>query len=333
MTRTETVVRPPTDAAIAAAGRALRAGRLVGMPTETVYGLAANALDADAVARVFEAKARPSFDPLIVHVPDVAALAGVLADPLTGAAAALAAAFWPGPLTLVARRHPRVPDLVTAGLDTVAVRIPAHPVAQALLRAAAVPLAAPSANRFGHVSPTRASHVAEQLGDAVAVVLDGGPCEVGVESTIVSVVGTVPAVLRHGGVSVEEITAVVGPVDQRLHSTDRPGGAPEAPGQLSRHYATRTPLRLVASPADGSGAALLVTCGPPPEGASGYDAVRVLSPTGDVRIAAQRLFAEMRALDAEGVTRIDAILPPDEGLGRAIRDRLRRAAAGSDRGV
>lgn len=330
MTRAD-AVRPPTDAAIAAAGEALRGGQLVGMPTETVYGLAANAFDASAVARVFEAKGRPSFDPLIVHAPDADALEGVLDAPLSGHGAALASAFWPGPLTLVARRHARVPDLVTAGLDTVAVRVPAHPVAQALLHAAGVPLAAPSANRFGRVSPTRAAHVAEQLGDAVAMVLDGGACQVGVESTIVSVVDAVPVVLRHGGVSVEEIEAVVGPVLQRLHSTDRPGGAPEAPGQLSRHYATRTPLRIVGEPAaDGEGAALLVVVGPAPAGAERYATTRLLAPSGDVRLAAQGLFAAMRELDAADVVRIDALLPPDVGLGRAIRDRLRRAAAGSE---
>lgn len=312
------------DGAIAQAADALRRGELVGLPTETVYGLAANALDADAVARVFEAKGRPSFDPLIVHVAEAADADAVFARPLDGAGAALAAAFWPGPLTLVAPRSPAIPDLVTAGLDTVAVRVPAHPLARAVIRAAGVPVAAPSANRFGEVSPTRPEHVVEQLGDAVALVVDGGACEVGVESTIVSVAGPSPVVLRFGGVPVEALEAVVGPVERRLWSTDRP----EAPGQLSRHYATRTPLRMVdpASLDPSRDAALLVVAGPPPADADRWGAVEALAPDGDLRAAARALFATMRALDAASFARIDVIPCADHGLGRAILDRLRRAA-------
>jgi L-threonylcarbamoyladenylate synthase len=324
----------PDEAGIARAAAALRAGELVGMPTETVYGLAANALDADAVARVFEAKRRPSFDPLIVHVPDVMSLDAVVRDPLSGAGEALARAFWPGPLTLVVQRSGAVPDLVTSGLETVAVRVPSHSVAQRLLRAAGVPLAAPSANPFGAVSPTRAEHVRAQLGDAVAVILDGGPCEVGLESTIVSLVGEQPVVLRFGGVPVEAIEAVVGPVEQRLHSSDRP----EAPGQLSRHYATRTPLHMVtaATMRPSADAALLVVSGPPPTDAlpardGGYGRVVALSDTGDVRVAARGLFAALRELDGASFARIDVIPCGEEGLGRAILDRLRRAAVAPHR--
>ena len=317
-------VLKPTPTAIAEAGAQLRAGALVGMPTETVYGLAANALDPAAVARIFEAKRRPAFDPLIVHVADVSALSTVFAAPLTGAALALAEAFWPGPLTLVAPRAPGIPDLVTSGLSTVAARVPSHPVAQALIRAAGVPLAAPSANVFGHVSPTRAQHVVDQLGGHVACVLDGGACEHGVESTIVSVAGDAPVVLRFGGLTVEAIEAVVGPVAKRLHSSDRP----EAPGQLSRHYATRTPIRLVTTveQASAADAALLVVAGPAPDWASAYGHVVTLSPAADLRESAHRLFAAMRSLDDASHARIDVIPCEPVGLGRAIMDRLRRAA-------
>lgn len=294
------------------------------MPTETVYGLAADAFNADAVSRIFEAKNRPSFDPLIVHVAELDDLSGVLANPLSGVAKALAEAFWPGPLTLVAERHPDVPDLVTSGLSTVAVRVPAHPVARALIRAAGTPLAAPSANPFGGVSPTRPEHVTRQLGDRVAMVLDGGPCEHGVESTIVSVVDSAPVVLRFGGLTIEEIEAITGPIQTRRHSSDRP----EAPGQLSRHYATRTPLRIVsedtANPAPD--AALLVVAGPAPAWGKGYGWVRALSPNDDLRIAARDLFAAMHALDAASISRIDVVPCERRGLGRAIMDRLDRAA-------
>ena len=294
------------------------------MPTETVYGLAANALDPVAVARVFEAKERPAFDPLIVHVARAEDASVVFAGPLSGPGARLAERFWPGPLTLVAPRSPQVPDIVTSGLSTVAVRVPAHPVARALIEAAGVPLAAPSANRFGRVSPTRADHVVEQLGNAVALVLDGGPCEVGVESTIVSVAGETPTVLRFGGIALEEIEDTIGPVAVRSHSSDRP----EAPGQLSRHYATKTLLRLLEADAvqPAPDAALLVVSGHAPANAAGYGEVIELSPAGDLRHAAHRLFAAMRALDGASFSRIDVIPCPGHGLGRAIVDRLRRAA-------
>ncbi|MCB9534495.1 MAG: threonylcarbamoyl-AMP synthase [Myxococcales bacterium] len=316
----------PTETNIAGAARALRAGELVGMPTETVYGLAADALDPRAVARVFEAKRRPSFDPLIVHVASLDGARALWRD-TPPAALALADAFWPGPLTIVAPRTALVPDLVTSGLDSVAIRVPAHPVAQALLRAADTPLAAPSANPFGAVSPTRAAHVADSLGGDVWCVLDGGPCGVGLESTIVSLAGATPTVLRFGGLPLESLEAVVGPVGRRLHSSDRP----EAPGQLTRHYATRTPLRLRAAdeppPPEAAARALLVVAGPAPAWARGYGHVELLSPTGDLTEAAACLFAAMRALDAGGYAGIDAIPCAAAGLGAAIVDRLVRAAA------
>jgi len=299
----------------------LREGGLVAFPTETVYGLGANALDPHAIARVFAVKGRPTFDPLIVHLPDRAALSQVaVAD---ARAEALAERFWPGPLTLVLPRRPGVPDLVTAGLDTVGVRVPDHPAARALLRAAATPVAAPSANPFGYVSPTTAAHVVDLLGDRVDLVLDGGPCRVGLESTIVAPSLEPPRLLRPGGVSREDLEAALGCALVVASSTDRP----TAPGQLSRHYATRTPLRLLDGPA-----------GPPPSGrvgllafretkAAGYAAVEVLAPDGNPATAAAHLFASLRRLDALGLDLLVAEPCPEEGLGRAIMDRLRRCSA------
>lgn len=211
---------------VAEAGAELRRGGLVGIPTETVYGLAARARDGDAVAGIFEAKGRPRFDPLIVHVASVEDVEGVAV--LSAGAEALARAVWPGPLTLVLPRDPSIPDLVTAGLPTVAVRVPDHPLTLQLLDELGEPLAAPSANPFGYVSPTTAQHVLDQLGDRVGYVLDGGPCAVGLESTIVSFLEARPTVLRLGGLPLEALTELVGPVDLRLHG----GSDPTAPGQL-----------------------------------------------------------------------------------------------------
>ncbi len=214
--------------AVAEAATALRAGLLVALPTETVYGLGANALDARAVARIFEAKGRPHFDPLIVHVPDADAVGALTQiDDLREAFARLSAAFWPGPLTLVLPRRPVVPDLVTSGLPSVAVRVPRHPVTRAVLRAAGVPVAAPSANPFGYVSPTTAAHVA----DAVDLILDGGPCAIGLESTIVSLLDDRPTLLRPGGIPRADLEAVIGPIAEGVRVLERP----LAPGQLARH--------------------------------------------------------------------------------------------------
>jgi L-threonylcarbamoyladenylate synthase len=321
----------PADdpSAIADAAEIVRRGGLVAFPTETVYGLGANALDAAAVARIFAAKGRPTFDPLIVHLADRGWL-GRAVRTVPEAAANLAARFWPGPLTLVLPKAAVVPDLVTAGLDTVGVRVPDHPAARALLEAADTPIAAPSANLFGQVSPTTAAHVLEQLGDAVDAVLDGGPCRVGVESTIVSFASGAPVVLRPGGVTREDLAAVLG----------RPVGfarerAPEdtplvAPGQLERHYATRTPLRLLSGRATSPGhlarVGLLAFGGTP---APGFAAVEVLAPDGKPATAAANLFAALRRLDARGLDLLLAEPCSEEGLGSAIMDRLRRCAAGA----
>jgi L-threonylcarbamoyladenylate synthase len=310
--------------AIAEAAAVLRRGGLVAFPTETVYGLGANAFDPKAVARVFEVKARPSFDPLIVHLAGAVDLARV--SPSDDArVSALAARFWPGPLTLVLPRRPDVPDLVTAGLDTVGVRVPAHPAAHALIAAAGTPVAAPSANPFGYVSPTTAAHVAELLGRSVDLVLDGGPCRVGVESTILSLATHPPVILRPGGVPREDLEDALGHPLEVAGPADRP----LAPGQLLKHYATRTPLRILNGPA-GPAPAAPVRVGllafSPTTATPGYAVVEVLAPDGSPATAAARLFAALRRLDG---ARLDLILaePCDEaGLGHAIMDRLRRAA-------
>ncbi len=313
----------PAESGIAEAAAVLRAGGLVAFPTETVYGLGANALDARAAARIFEAKARPSFDPLITHLADAADLPGLIGA-VPPAVAALVERFWPGPLTLIVDRPAVIPPIVTSGLDTMAVRVPDEAAARALIAAAGVPVAAPSANRFGQLSPTRAEHVVAGLGGAVDVVLDGGPTRCGIESTIVDARGPQPVVLRLGALPVEALVEAVGPV------TVRPGssGQPVAPGTLAAHYAPRTPLIVgAAEPAAGDGGrrGLLAYRQTPAVG--DWAAVEVLSPEGDLTVAAARLFDALHRLDAAGVTEIVAEPVPDVGVGRAINDRLRRAAA------
>ena len=314
-------ILPPTPANIAAAARRLRAGRLVAFPTETVYGLGADATDDRAVAALFAAKGRPRFNPLIAHVPDeAAARAAVVFDER---AAALAAAFWPGPLTLVLKRRPdcAVSLLVSAGLDSLAVRAPAHPVARALLDAVGRPLAAPSANLSGKVSPTTAAHVAASLGGRVELILDGGRCAVGVESTVLDLGGATPVLLRPGAVTEEAIAAVLGVVPARA-AAPAAGAARRSPGLLDSHYAPDLPLRLDATGLR-PGEALLAF-GPLP--LSGAAAVANLSPTGDPMEAAANLFAMLRELDRPGFAGIAVMPIPEHGLGRAINDRLRRAA-------
>ncbi|WP_130340216.1 L-threonylcarbamoyladenylate synthase [Micromonospora kangleipakensis] len=312
----------PADSGVAEAAAVLRAGGLVAFPTETVYGLGANALDARAAARIFEAKARPSFDPLITHLADAVDLPA-LVGAVPPAVAALVERFWPGPLTLIVDRPAAIPPIVTSGLDTMAVRVPDEPSARALIAAAGVPVAAPSANRFGQLSPTRAEHVVAGLGDAVDVVLDGGPTRCGIESTIVDARGDRPVVLRLGALPVEALVEAVGPV------TVRPGssGQPVAPGTLAAHYAPRTPLRIgTAEQASGGGRRGFLAFRERPA-AGDWAAVEVLSPDGDLTAAAARLFDALHRLDAAGVTEIVAEPVPDVGVGRAINDRLRRAAA------
>jgi len=316
----------------------IRRGGVVAFPTETVYGLGANAFDAKAVARVFEVKRRPYFDPLIVHVCEKEWLGGLAVD-VPEAAQRLIDALWPGPLTVVLPKKPAVPDIVTAGLPGVALRLPSNEIARELIRAAGVPVAAPSANLFGYVSPTAAEHVRAQLGSAADMVIDGGECTVGIESTIISFLGDQPALLRPGGAALEDIEGVVGPVavpgNEELVS--------QSPGRSGTHYATRTPLVLVdgvdgidgiginagrvnpakigliaLSPASVPGAAVL-----PPS----VVGIEYLSAAGDLREAACRLFAAMRRLDAAGVDAIAALPIPANGLGLAINDRLCRASA------
>ena len=319
----ESPSRMPVDAVtplvIVAAAAHLRAGRLVAFPTETVYGLGADATNGRAVAAIFAAKGRPSFNPLIVHVADVEAARRLGA--FTPLAERLAAAFWPGPLTLVVARGENCPvsELATCGLASIALRVPAHPVAQALLRATGVPVAAPSANRSGHVSATMAAHVAADLGGAVAMILDGGPTQVGLESTVVDATGDRPVLLRAGAVTAEQIAAACGIEPIRAFE----GGAhPVSPGQLLSHYAPRAIVRLNATNVQ-PGEALLAF-GPAPLATDGP--MFNLSPSGDLNGAAANLFAHLRALDATGVAAIAVMPIPATGLGEAINDRLSRAA-------
>lgn len=316
----------PVGTDVDRAAALLRAGGLVAFATETVYGLGAAALDEQAVARVFEAKGRPRFDPLIVHVADPEWL-----PPLTAAcpepARRLIARFWPGPLTLVLPKTNRVPDLVTAGLPSVAVRMPDHAQALRLLGTAGVPVAAPSANPFGQISPTTAEHVARQLGDRLDYILDGGPCPVGVESTVLQLTDDRPVLLRPGGLPVEEIEALIGPVAAADPVRHPSAQAQPSPGLLPRHYAPRTPLHIAdptttTSPGSRVGYLLFTPRPVPPTAA----AVEVLSERGDLTQAAARFFAALRRLDAQGLDLILADPFPEHGLGRALNDRLGRAA-------
>jgi L-threonylcarbamoyladenylate synthase len=312
----------PTAATIAEAAKLLREGGLVAFPTETVYGLGGDATNERAVAAIFEAKGRPQFNPLISHVLDADEAKRYVQWSET--ADKLARRFWPGPLTLVA---PRAPDsaialLATAGLDTAAIRAPSHSVAQGLIRAVGRPIAAPSANRSGAISPTRAEHVAESLGDRVKLILDGGPSLVGLESTVLDLTTDTPTLLRPGGATREAIEAVIGSI---ALSDALPTGnvARKSPGQLKSHYAPGRPVRLNATsvgPEEG-----LLAFGPnPPAGAM---LTSNLSPSGDLGEAAANLFAQLRALDRPGIGRIAVMPIPESGLGLAINDRLRRAAA------
>lgn len=308
-----------SEADIKRAAALLRGGGVVAFPTETVYGLGAIAFDPHAVARIFEIKQRPFFDPLIVHILDPAMLETVAHAP-SPAARILMERFWPGPLTLVLRRRPTLPPIVTSGLDTVAVRMPSHPVARALLTATGAPLAAPSANAFGRLSPTRATHVEAMLGKRVDFVIDGGPTTLGIESTILRCDDTA-VLLRAGAIPIEEIEAAIGPVQLPDH------GAPVlAPGGLAHHYAPMTPLRLIepssVPTADRAPAAVLAF----DETFEGYAAQRVLAPNGDLRAAAAYFFEALHELDALQVQRIDAQPLPERDLGFAMNDRLRRAA-------
>ena len=311
--------------ALSTAAELLRRGEVVALPTETVYGLAGNALNPKAVAAIFDIKNRPRFDPLIVHTSAVEQLSQY-ASVFPEAARRLAYRFMPGPLTLLLDKADTIPDLVTAGSSRVALRIPDHPLTLSLLRQLSFPLAAPSANPFGYISPTTAQHVADQLGGQIPYILDGGPCRVGVESTIVGFEAEHPVVYRKGGVPVEDIRALIGSVQVREHSTS----TPNAPGMLKSHYAPRAKVVI------GKIEELLPAYAGQEVGIirfrSGVDSIPaerqlVLSPSGDFSEAARQLFAGMRRLDAMQLEVILAELLPEKGLGRAVNDRLRRASA------
>ncbi len=315
------------DTGLAAAAEALLRGDLVGIPTETVYGLAADATNARAVARIYAAKGRPSFNPLIAHVADLA-----MAEQhgrFSPEARALAEAFWPGPLTLVVPRlaASTVVDLVTAGLDTLALRVPANDVTLQLIRRAGVPIAAPSANRSGGISATSAADVVAELGDSVAVVLDDGPCRVGLESTIVMLADGPPRLLRPGGLPREAIEAVLGRSLAVMPESGSDGAdRPLAPGMLTSHYAPRAEVRIDAGEIR-DGEAWLGFGDATPAGAARAIASRNLSPAGDSLEAAANLFRMLRELDATGAAAIAVSPVPGPGLAEAIRDRLARAAA------
>ena len=290
----------------------LRAGGLVAFPTETVYGLGADASQAAAVERIFAVKRRPLGHPLIVHLPEAAALDGWAAH-VPGTARRLAEAHWPGPLTLLVERSGRVPDIVTGGRPTVGVRVPAHPLAQRLLRAFGGGLAAPSANRFGKVSPTTAAHVRADLGADVDLVLDGGPCAIGVESTIVDCTSDPPTLLRHGAVTIEELSATAG-----VAVIEGTAGPSRAPGMLESHYAPAAAVELVSDGAAAAARAAVVRA----EGR----AVDVLDPGPDGAAYARHLYEWLREADARGLEVLVVVPPPDTGLGAAVNERLRKAA-------
>ncbi len=309
--------------AISRAVELLRAGQVIGLPTETVYGLAGDGLNPAALARIFEVKQRPLFDPLILHFADMSAAFDVVAQ-IPTIARELAQRFWPGPLTLVLLKKDMVPDLATSGLPNVALRVPAHPVAQALLRAyGGGPLAAPSANRFGRISPTDAQAVHVELGQSIPLILDGGPCAVGLESTVLYVAEHPPVLLRAGGIPVEEIEAITGPIRHGAPVEDRP----QAPGQLKHHYAPRKPLELVddASKIPSRADVGWLAFGAVDRNFSGV--IENVSPGGNLREAAANFFRALRTLDDDPrVGELYAARFPETGLGLAINERLERAA-------
>ncbi len=325
----KTQILPAGAAAVAEAARILAEGGLVAFPTETVYGLGADATNATAIARLYQAKGRPAFNPLIAHVGDIEAAKKIAR--FDAQATALAAAFWPGPLTLVLPKTKDCPvaDLATAGLETIAIRIPAHPVAREILRVFGHPVVAPSANLSGHVSPTTAAHVQSDLAGRIDLIVDGGPVEVGVESTIVGCFEQ-PMLLRPGGLPRGDIERVLGrALAQPPADSDSEASQPLAPGMLASHYAPRTRVRLDANRVE-AGEALLAFG---PDAIAGVDAataVMNLSERGDLDEAAANLFGYLRALDARGARAIAVMPVPHHGLGEAINDRLRRAAVERD---
>ncbi len=303
----------------------LEQGELVGIPTETVYGLAGNALDENAVVKIFTVKDRPRFDPLIVHVASLAQ-ARQLVESFPDKAEKLATQFWPGPITFLLKKKGVIPDLVTSGMDTVGIRCPDHALTQALLQSLSFPLAAPSANPFGYVSPTHPDHVNAQLGDRIKYILDGGACRVGIESTIIGFENEIPTIFRLGGLSVEDIEKTIGPVDLQLNTSSDP----KSPGQLKSHYSPRKKVvwGVLAELVERYSALKIGVLAFKAQ----VDGVElenqlVLSPTGSLEEAAKHLFGNLRVLDKKNIDIILAEEVPDIGLGKAINDRLRRAAA------
>ena len=305
------------------AARLLQDGQVVAIPTETVYGLAGNAYNPEALAKIFAAKERPTFDPLIVHIADIAQLQDIAQD-IPDAAYRLAEAYWPGPMTLVLPKKECIPDLCTSGLPSVAVRFPSHPIAQEIIKKSGLPLAAPSANLFKHVSPTTAMHVAEQLSNRIAGIVDGGPCQVGVESAIVSLLGEIPTILRPGAITAEMVEKVLGKVKLGI-SSSKPGQPMTAPGQCDTHYRPQVPLyygpitKDFQLPTRTARIAFGNTEGPVPETVN-------LSKTGDLVEATAKLYALMHELDKPEYDLILVDPIPDAGLGMALNDRLRRAS-------
>jgi len=324
------LVKQANDQSIEEAAAVLKAGGLVALPTETIYGLGANALDGVAVAKIFAAKGRPSFNPLIVHVPDIESAA--LLVEMNETARAVMNKFWPGPLTIILPKRPgcAVSDLCSAGLPTLAVRVPAHPAALKLLKAAGVPVAAPSANKSGAISPTTPQHVLESLGDAVDFILAAGASSVGLESTVLDLSGDKPLILRPGAITAEDLEPILGPVAYDLGDH---GHDVKSPGQLLKHYAPSIPVRLNAVDV-AEGEALLAFGSLKFMGlkSGGFakdlpaERLRNLSDTGDLYEAAANLFRMMRDLDKSEHVRIAVMNVPDQGIGIAINDRLKRAA-------
>ncbi len=300
------------------AAELLQSGKIVGIPTETVYGLAANALDPAAVVSIFEAKQRPAFDPLIVHIGDVSKL-NQLVESVSSLQKKLIDQFWPGPLTIIFDKMDIIPDIVTSGLRTVGIRMPQHPTSLQLLKDFDLCLAAPSANPFGYISPTSAQHVVKQLGDQVAYVLDGGPSEIGLESTIVRCDDNQITVLRLGGLSIDALSAFGVPVVVSDHSSS----SPQAPGMLTNHYSPRKKTSYLQSQTKISETTAVLYFSK--ESQRSID--RTLSKSGDLREAARNLFKYLRELDEMEITEIFVEKAPDEGLGKAINDRLKRATA------
>ncbi|QDV21393.1 Threonylcarbamoyl-AMP synthase [Gimesia panareensis] len=315
---------------VTAAAELLHNGELVAFATETVYGLGANALNPEAVARIFEVKQRPHFDPLIVHIAAPEQLSEFTTG-LSAPAQRLAERFWPGPLTLVLPKRNVIPDLVTSGLDSVAIRIPAHPIARELLQITGLPIAAPSANKFGCLSPTLAQHVVEQLGDEIPMILEGGPCQVGVESTVIQCTEESTILLRPGGIALEEIESCVETVRLARIEDFAETKSQVSPGMLPRHYAPGTRLFLIEKleqlpSAESIGVLSLYPIEETILSGREFAVQEILSPSGDLKTAAAKLFSALRNLDQSGVECIVALKMPETGLGRTINNRLERAA-------